>query len=81
MNRKKKAVLERIESLEEALKKAHEYLDTGAHANWNGFRPFFAPKIRDGREVPPHRDWVKNVFVPRKERALRKAEDALERLA
>lgn len=80
MDLKKKAVLDRIKSLEDALTKAREYLETGAHSDWNGFRPLFAPKIRDGRAMPPHKDWVKNVFIPRREKAIRKAEKILDRL-
>ena len=78
MNPKKKAVLERIKSLDEELTKARGYLETGAHSDWRGFRPLFAPKIKDGRELPPHRDWVVNVFVPAREKALRKAEKQLD---
>lgn len=78
MDPKKKTILERIKAHEDALAKAQEYLETGAHSDWNGFRPFFTPKIRDGRQVPPHRDWVKNVFIPRHEKAIRKDEKVLD---
>jgi hypothetical protein len=71
---KKKAVLERIKNLEDALAKAHEYLENGAHEHWHGFHPLFTPKIRDGGVMPPHKDWVGNVFIPSRERAIRKAE-------
>jgi hypothetical protein len=80
INPKKKAVLDRIKRLEEAILKGREYLETGEHANWRGFRPLFAAKVRDGKALPPHKDWVKNVFLPRHERALRNAHKALERL-
>lgn len=80
MNAKRKAVLERIDSLEQAIARAREYLESGKHAHWSGFRPLFVPKFRDGKEVPPHKDWVKNVFLPRKQRALRYAEKIVERL-
>ena len=80
MNPKKKAVLDRIKSLEEAITKGREYLENGKHAQWRGFRPLFANKVRDGKELPPHKDWVKHVFLPRRERALRQAEKALEEL-
>jgi hypothetical protein len=40
----------------------------------------FVTKTRDGKALPPHRDWVKNVFLPNRERALRKAERLLEML-
>ena len=81
MNSKKKAVLARIKYLEDAITKAREYLESGAHAHWHGFRPLFVDKVRDGEELPPHKDWVKNVFLPRQERALIKAERVLEKLS
>jgi hypothetical protein len=80
MNAKRKAVLDRIESLEEAISIAREYLESGKHADWSGFRPLFDRKFKDGKEVPPHKDWVRNVFLPRKEKALRRAEKVVERL-
>jgi hypothetical protein len=81
MNTNRKAVLDRIELLEQAIRKAREYLESGAHANWSGFRPLFDRKMRGGKELPPHSDWVKNVFLPRKEKALSRAEKILERLS
>lgn len=75
-----KVILERIQRLEEAVAKATEYLETGANVHWHGFRPLFAVKIRDGKAVPPHKDWVKNVFLPQKERALRAAYKLVEKL-
>lgn len=80
MNAKSRAILDRIESLEQAIRKAKEYLESGNHAQWSGFRPLFVRKRRDGREVPPNKDWVNNVFLPRMERALNRAERNLERL-
>jgi hypothetical protein len=80
MNAKRKAVLDRIESLEQAIGKAREYLESGKHADWSGFRPLFVRKRKDGKELPPHKDWVRNVFLPRMERALSRAEKILERL-
>jgi hypothetical protein len=80
MKPKEKAILDRIKKLEEAITKAREYLESGAHADWHGFRPLFVPKMRDGKASPPHKDWVKNVFLPSREKALREAERLLERL-
>ncbi len=80
MNAKEKAVLERIKRIEEAITKGREYLESGKHADWRGFRPLFNTKVKSGKAVPPHRDWVKNVFLPRRERALRQAEKVLRRL-
>ena len=76
---KRKAVLERIESLENAIAKAREYLASGEHAHWSGFRPLFVSKFRDGQELPPHKDWVRHVFLARSEKALRRAETVLQR--
>ena len=80
MNVKRKAILERIASLEEAVGIAREYLETGNNAGWRGFRPMFVSKVKDGRELPPHKDWVRNVFLRRKEKALRRAEKIVERI-
>jgi hypothetical protein len=79
--RKREAVLGRIESLQEGLHKAKEYLESGEHAHWRGFRALFNVKAVQGKELPPHRDWVRNVFVPRSEKALDRAERLLERLS
>jgi hypothetical protein len=80
MNAKRKVVLGRIESFEDAIGKAREYLEEGKHAHWPGFRPLFTSKLRDGKELPPHKDRVKKVFLPRLEKALSQAEKILERL-
>ena len=77
---KKKAVIERIKHLEQAILRAKEYLESGKHARWEGFQPLFATKLLDGAELPPHRDWVKNVFLRNAERSLRREEKLLERL-
>ena len=79
--RKRKAILDRIEALEEAIGKAREYLETDRHADWNGFRAWFHQKVKDGKELPPHKDWVRNVFLPRQEKALDRAERLLERFS
>lgn len=81
MNSKMKAILDRIAHLEDAIAKGHEYLEAGAHAHWRGFRPLFDRKVRDGKVLAPHRDWVRNVFLPRHERALQNAYGNLEALA
>ena len=79
-NIKKKAVINRVKSLEEDIAKARDYLETGAHAHWHGFRPVFLKKVKNGKIVPPHKDWIKNVFLPGRERALSKAEKLLDRV-
>ena len=76
---KKNNILSRISSIEERITKAQEYLNTGEHAHWHGFRPVFKSKTRDGEVVPPHKDWVKHVFLPNQERALKKAEKLLDK--
>jgi hypothetical protein len=80
MNAKTKAVADRIESLEQAIRIATEYLENGKHADWQGFRPLFNRKVKDGKELPPHRDWVKNVYLPHVEKALARTEKLLQRL-
>jgi hypothetical protein len=75
---KKKEVLERVEFLKQAIVKATEYLESGKHAKWSKFRPMFVSKIKDGKELPPHKDWVKNVFLPRMEKTLKHAEKVVE---
>ena len=81
MNLKKKAILKRIKYLEDAIAKGKEYLESGKHADWHGFRPLFVDKVRDGKTLPPHKDWIRNVFLPRKEKALNQAQEKLDRLA
>jgi hypothetical protein len=80
MNAKTKAILERIRSLERDLERAREYLESDKHARWVGFEPLFKSKLKDGKELPPHKDWVRNVFVRQREKALAQAEKLLERL-
>ncbi len=77
MNAEKKVLLDRIKHLEEAITKGREYLERGDHGHWHGFRAWFAVKVRGDQALPPHKDWVKNVFLPRRERALKKAQKAL----
>jgi len=81
MNSKNKAVRDRIERLEEEVTKGREYLDSGKHSDWHGFRPLFKDKMRGGEALPPHKDWVKNVFLPGREEALGKAHELLERVS
>jgi len=76
---KKREITERVRRLEDDIVKAREYLETGAHSNWHKFQPLFDHKIRDGKELPPHKDWVRNVFLPNLEKALSEAENLLDR--
>ncbi|OGV63208.1 MAG: hypothetical protein A2283_21260 [Lentisphaerae bacterium RIFOXYA12_FULL_48_11] len=80
MKSKEKTILDRIKCLEDAIFKGREYLETGAHAHWHGFKPIFAEKVKDGKILPPHKDWVKNVFVPSHEKALMENQKILEKL-
>ena len=77
---KRRAVRERITHLEQAIVRAKEYLEFGKHANWQGFSPLFVDKIKDGEVQPPHRDWVRNVFLPHAEKRLKRDEKILELL-
>jgi hypothetical protein len=80
MDAKRKTILDRIASLEESIRIATEYLDSGKHADWYGFRPLFDHKFKDGYKLPPHKDWVKNVFLARMTASLNRAEKTLQRL-
>lgn len=80
MNLKRKDVLDRIQWLEEAIDKARACLETGANATWAGFGPWLEPKVRDGKRMPPHRDWVRHVFLRRCEKSLARAKRILEKL-
>lgn len=80
MNAKRKAISDRIEHLEDSILYGREYLASGKHAHWHGFRALFNAKVRNGRVLPPHKDWVANVFLPRREKALEDAYRLLEKL-
>jgi hypothetical protein len=80
IDRAREAAVERIARFQEEIAKAQDYLANGKHADSRGFRPWFNTKVKDGRELPPHRDWVNNVFIRRKEQALWRAEKLLGRL-
>lgn len=56
MNAKKMAILYWIASLNGAIIKAREYLESGKHVRWRGFRPLLVRKRRDGRQLPSHKD-------------------------
>jgi hypothetical protein len=81
MNSKKKAILDRIKQLEDSITKGREYLESGRHAHRHGFRPLFVDKVRDGKILPPHKDWIRNVFLPRTDGALKKALETLDKMA
>jgi hypothetical protein len=80
MNSKEKAIVDRIVHLEDAIARGREFLESGKHAEWHGFQPMFVDKIRDGFRLPPHTDWVRNVFLPRRKKQLKMAHAALERV-
>lgn len=80
MDADKKAVLDRIKHLQDAIFKANQYLASGKHADWHGFRALFVDKIRDGKVMPPHKDWIKNVFLPKTEKALKENQKILDKL-
>jgi hypothetical protein len=54
INPKKKAILDRIKHIEEAIAKGRGYLENGKNAHWHGFQPWFYAKVRDGKIMPPH---------------------------
>jgi hypothetical protein len=49
MSAKKKAILDRLAHIEDAIAKGREYLENGEHAHWHGFRPLLDRNVRDGR--------------------------------
>ena len=75
MNSKEKAILDRVKHFEDAIAKGREFLESGKHADWHGFRALFVDK-----GLPPHKDWIKNVFLPRHEKYLSRQHKLLERL-
>ena len=77
---KRKSIEARVCQIEASIKLANDYLETGEHADWHGFRPLFMEKYQDGQPCPPHNDWVKNVFLRRCQRQLADAIRALKRL-
>jgi hypothetical protein len=81
MNVERKAILDRIKHLEDAILRAREYLKSEQNASWHGFRPLFSSKTREGKTLPPHKDWVRGVFLPKSENALLHAYKKLERLS
>jgi len=76
---KKRDIAERVRQLEADMLKAHEYLKTSEHSSWHKFQPLFNQKLSDGKAIPPHKDWVRNVFIPNLEKALNEAEKQLNR--
>lgn len=77
-DQKKVALLKRIKELEIDISIAEQYLENGSNAHWHKFRPLFKNKVKNGDLLPPHKDWVKNVFLPDREKALRKSEKLME---
>ena len=76
---KKRNIADRVKLLEADIVKAREYLETDEHSSWHKFQPLFSQKLKDGKAMPPHKDWVKNVFIPNLEKALNEAEKLLDR--
>jgi len=72
---KRNSIRVRIRRLEKAIQWAKEYLETGAHAGWQAFRPLFV-----GKDQPPHKDWVRHVFIRRLEREIARNKRAMKRL-
>ncbi len=80
MSLKEKAIRDRIKYIEDSIIKAQEYLESGKHAHWQRFRPWFVNKVKDGEVLPPHRDWVKNVFLRRCEKSLFRNQKRLDKM-
>lgn len=75
---KKRDITKRVKRLEADILKAQEYLEKGEHSSWHKFQPLFNEKIKDGKVMPPHKDWVRNVFIPNLEKELSEAEKLLD---
>jgi hypothetical protein len=80
MNSDEKSILDRIKHLEDSILKAEEYLRDGSNSNYHGFQPLFRDKVKNGKVMPPHRDWVRNVFLPNCRRKVRKSLENLKRI-
>ena len=80
MDAKKKAILDRIEHLESDIAKARAYLESGKLAHLPGSYPLFTEKERNGKTLPPHKDWVKSKLLPWYEGSLKSAKKALEKM-
>lgn len=74
----RREILERIDLMEQHILKSRKYLESRKHAQWIGFRPLFAKKVKNGVELPPHKDWVKNVFLPSRQKELNRLEKLIE---
>ena len=74
------AIEARIRGHEAAIELANAYLETGEHTDFAGFRPLFVDKFKDGKPCPPHKDWVKNVYIRDCKRRIARDEKALKRL-
>jgi hypothetical protein len=77
---KRRMILDRIASFEAQILRSREYLESGAHAEWTGLQPLITLKRRNGKQLPPHRDWVENFFLPMTEKRLHTWQKRLERL-
>lgn len=79
-DRKAADILNRVNDLERDIVIAQEYLETGAHAHWHKFHAVLKNKTKAGKIQPPHPDWVRNVFIPNREKRILEAEKLLDRM-
>lgn len=71
----------KIRWCEEQLDLAYRYLETDEGSDLRIFRPLFSNKLNvSGNVLPPHKDWVKNVFIRRRENAILRLQKLLRRL-
>lgn len=71
----------KIRWCEHQLKLAYRYLDTDQGSDLHIFRPLFDKKLdASGKALPPHKDWVKNVFIRRREKAIVRLHQLLRRI-
>ena len=75
------SVMSKIRWCEDQLKLAYRYLEVGEGGDFHIFRPLFSQKLDAGGSVaPPHKDWIRSFFIPRRERALARLVKRLRRL-
>jgi len=74
------AVLKSIDNINRDIRRAEEYLSGSALTTMRGLRPLSVRKRSGGKDLPPHKDWVRNVYLRGRKKALIYAEKLLERL-
>lgn len=78
---KQNSVIDKITWCEDQLQLAYRYIDTDEGSDLRIFRPLFDKKLdANGNALPPHKDWRRNVFIKRRERAIVRLNKLLRRI-